>query len=216
MFFRSLVAKITILNTYLLCYLSILATFNYLYLSLGLRTERLLSKMSICDCSTPGVVSDITKMCNYFICKISLLKLHCKGNFHLMIRNTKTQLQATQSQNGDWKTPLENSRVQLYSKYGQLHQAAQGNAQLGVEYFQQFKLHNLSEQSVPVFDYPHCKKSFLCLKSFFFFFWYLNSCPSLPFFSMDSTQSDAKNLNQSLLSIGLSTNPWGTPLLTGL
>lgn len=70
--------------TYVLCQPSILAIFNCLRLSLGFSTERLLSKMSICDCSTPGVVSDI-KMYNYFIYKISLLKLYCKGRFHLMI-----------------------------------------------------------------------------------------------------------------------------------
>lgn len=58
---------------------------------------------------------------------------------------------------------IKSNPPQPRSRQGQLEQVAQDHAQLGYQYLQGWRLHILSEQSVPVFEHPHSKKSlYLC------------------------------------------------------
>lgn len=67
---------------------------------------------------------------------------------------------------GNWKElklegTSEDHKVQAASsKQGQLEQFAEGHDQLASEYLQESRLHNLSRQSVPVFDRSHSKNTF--------------------------------------------------------
>ena len=55
----------------------------------------------------------------------------------------------------EWKGLVEVNWWDRLHKPGQLELAAQGCVQLGFEYLQECRLHNLSGQPVPVLGHPH-------------------------------------------------------------
>lgn len=82
---------------------------------------------------------------------------------------------ATESQRSSSSTPCSN-----------LELVAQDNACLGFEYFHGWRLHNLSEPPVPVFDHTHIKKNlFLKFKHNCLYF---NLCLFRLILSLDTTQ----------------------------